>query len=146
MAAEEPKVTPDEPNVAPNMNTGEEEFPELKAPKGLKYLTIGLGLAIVFMIGLILYKLAETTGDALSGGDEEAPQAAASQPASLAPAAAQVSYAGVTYDVERPAGAELVSVTTNGAEIIFHFRSDAADIVTILDRRTGAITKVNVAK
>lgn len=110
--------------VKENVTQNGEETPQ--TPMGLKVLVVVLGIAIIFMLGLIIWTV--MTG----GADEDVP------PPPTATIGETVNSAE-SFDlaVARPAASELISVQGSPAEIILHFRSLEADTVIIIDRDTG---------
>ena len=118
MNATDEKVTPiDEETMA-------------SAPFFLKAIVVGLGIAIIAMLGLILFRI-------VSGPmpEESEPVTAISQPVTAAPSG--------NFNVPMPEGAELVRMVPAGTEVFLHFRlKGGADQVVILDRATGEISRL----
>ena len=99
------------------------------APFFLKAIVVGLGIAIIAMMGLILYRI--VSGPAPE--EEEQPTIGVSVPATAVPAG--------DFNVPVPEGAELVSMVPAGAEVFLHFRlKGGTDQVVILNRVTGEIS------
>lgn len=99
------------------------------APFFLKAIVVGLGIAIIAMLGLILYRI-------VSGPlpeEEEQPVAEVSAPVTAVPAG--------NFNVPVPEGAELISMVPAGAEVFLHFRlKEGTDQVVILNRINGEIS------
>ena len=105
-------------------------------PVWLKMLVVGLGVAIIAMLGLILYKIISGVGDMTD--DKAVPiEAAAARPALLAKG---------DFDIDRPANMELVAVVPAGNEVFLHFRGkNGTDQVIIFNRLTGDVSTLNIA-
>ncbi|SDE50150.1 hypothetical protein [Kordiimonas lacus] len=132
MMPQDEKVTPQNEGAA--VSGGDDEA--VPSHTGMKVLVIGLGIAILAMVGLMVYKISERAAQSLMGeGDTEA--------VATAPVMAPAQSYG-DFQIERPAGATLMSVTGQGAELVFHFRSNAGDTIITLNRVTGEQAKVDV--
>lgn len=113
------------------------------APMWLKVLVVVLGIAIVGMLALILFKIVAGSGveEPSAVGVSQSQEAQFSQPvqSGTEPLPPQ------DFDIVRPEGASLLSVRASGADVIFHFRlPEGSDQIIILDRRSGAVSRVNV--
>lgn len=108
-------------------------------PVWLKMLVFGLGIAIICMLGLILYKIITGVGDM-----------AEQQPAPLEVVAAPVApspelMASGDFEISRPANMELIAVVPAGNEVFLHFRGkDGGDKVIIFNRLTGNTSTLNL--
>lgn len=124
MNGSEPKVTP------PKVSAIDEETME-SAPFFLKAIVVGLGIAIIAMLGLILYKI-------IMGPEaEDTPEPVVE---SVLP---PVSIDAKDFDIVVPEGASLVSMVPAGAEVFLHVRlSDGTDQVVILNRISGEISRL----
>lgn len=124
MAAQDENVTPETP------------FPVESAPGWLKALVVGLGIAIIGMLALILFKI--VAGDATEEAEPLSPAAAA-------PGQHVAPLEAGDYEIERPIGATLVSVRPSGEEVYLRFRLvSGGDEIVILNRRTGDISRIAV--
>jgi len=132
MMPQDEKVTPQNEG-APVSGAEEEAVPK---HTGMKLLVIGLGIAILAMVGLMVYKISERAAESLMDEGDAGPVVAE-------PAVVPARSYGDFY-VERPVGATLVSVSSQGAEMIFHFRSNEGDTIVTLNRLTGEQAKVDV--
>jgi len=138
MTAEYKNVTSD---VTPNSAAEDQE--DIRAPMWLKMVVLFLGLGIIGMLGLIGYKI-------MSGGDDKASKSAVvgTETSTAVPlvqgVASPVKFGA--YTVRRPAGSELVRVSSSPAEITFHFDGPEGDIIILLDRKTGRESRVSVPK
>lgn len=120
-----------EPKVTPPKASGIDEETMESAPFFLKAIVVGLGIAIIAMLGLILYKI--VTGPT----DEEAPAPVVE--AVLPP----VQVEAKDFDIAVPEGAVLVSMVPAGGEVFLHIRlTDGTDQVIILNRFTGEISRL----
>ncbi|NVJ99671.1 MAG: hypothetical protein HWE25_16090 [Alphaproteobacteria bacterium] len=132
-------MMPREENVTPKNAEGHEtESSEAEAApnfRGLKILVIALGVGIVGMLGLIVYTISQRAAAGLIG-DDTTPVAEIVVPVEKA----------TDFIVDRPKGSELVSVEVRGIEMIFHFRTDGADTVIILNRNSGEQSVVTVPR
>ena len=126
MNGSDAKVTP------PKSDVIDEETME-SAPFFLKAIVVGLGIAIIGMLGLILYKI-------VVGPSEGA------APTPIVEAALPPEGMGAKdFDVAVPAGATLVSVQPQGAEVFLHVRlSDGSDQVIIVNRASGEIARLTL--
>ena len=99
------------------------------APFFLKAIVVGLGIAIIAMLGLILYRI-------VSGPlpeEEQQPVVGTTAPATAVPSG--------NFNVPVPEGAELVSMVPAGAEVFLHFRlREGKDQIVIVNRVTGEIS------
>lgn len=106
------------------------------APFWLKAVVVGLGIAIIAMMGLILYRI-------VAGPGEEPATGSAAAPVMSVPA-----YQGLSardFDVQAPQGASLVAMVPAGTEVFLHFRlEDGGDQVIILNRATGEQSTLRV--
>ncbi|WP_262694940.1 hypothetical protein [Kordiimonas aquimaris] len=118
--------------------TQQNEEETSKAPGWLKALVVILGVGIVGMLLLIVFKIAN--------GDHQKPD----EPIGALPAsspAVTVFPSGELptgdFEISRPNGAALVSVTPSGVEVYMHFKTeDGAERITILNRQTGAVSTI----
>jgi len=114
-----------------------------KAPLGLKILVVALGIAIIVMLGLIIWKV--MAGDhkksvpATVPGVRMAPKEHAQVPENV-----EASYFDLT--VTRPAKSELVRSTVAELEVVLHFRSATADTIIVINRATGKESRITVPK
>lgn len=134
MMPQEENVTPPDEHRQDSAVADDEVAPNYR---GMKMLVIGLGIAIVGMLALIVYTISQRAAAGLLG------EGAETQAEMQVESGAQAIPSG-QHTLNRPDGAELVSVNAAGAELVFHFRSDAGDMVIVLDRRTGKQTTVTV--
>lgn len=119
MNGSDPKVTPESDETLES------------APFFLKAIVVGLGVAIIAMLGLILYKI--VAGPAKDGAPEPIVEAV------LPPAEVQAK----DFDVLVPAGATLVAMVPAGSEVFLHVRlADGTDQVLILNRITGELSRL----
>lgn len=111
------------------------------APFWLKAVVVGLGVAIIAMMGLILYRI-------VAGPGEEPATGAASVPATSVPVMSvpvSQGFSARDFDVQAPQGASLVAVVPAGADVFLHFRlEDGGDQVIILNRATGEQSTLRV--
>ncbi|MBO6505619.1 MAG: hypothetical protein JJ850_08110 [Kordiimonadaceae bacterium] len=127
MNGSEPKVT------SPKESVIDEETME-SAPFFLKAIVVGLGIAIIAMLALILYKI--VTGPE---AEEEAPEPVVETV--LPPSRIEAK----DFDVAVPQGAALVSMVPAGTEVFLHVRlSDGTDQVIILNRVTGDVSRLSI--
>lgn len=110
------------------------------APMWLKVIVVVLGLAIIAMLGLILYRV-------LAGPspDDSLPPAAVGQSSPRA-----LAIVPQDFELLGPAGSKLVALVPSGDELFLHFQVDGADgnaseHVIILNRRTGSVSTVRIA-
>ncbi|MBL4788198.1 MAG: hypothetical protein JKY60_03840 [Kordiimonadaceae bacterium] len=136
MTAESKNVTSDVTS-----NSAAEDQDDHRVPMLLKVIVVGLGLGIIGMLALIGYKI-------MAGGDDKAQETAVG----AANRAAFPLVQGVAepvefgaYTVTRPAGSQLVNVSSASAEITFHFTGPDGDIIILLDRKTGRESRVTIA-
>lgn len=126
----------------PKVTSIDEETME-SAPFFLKAIVVGLGIAIIAMLGLILYKI-------VAGPAEEE-----ITPSSVSTAAETEQLESLTgrlwmggpeaqdFDITVPEGATLVSTVPAGAEVFLHVKlADGTDQVLILNRVTGDISRL----
>ncbi len=122
-------------NVTSSRTSGEtasEEEAPARSNTGLIILVVALGVAILAMMGLIIFKV--IAGDAKKS----------SKPAEKVAVVASVAPAD--YHVKKPEGAVLASSSLQGAEVLLHFKTqDGNDVLIILDRKTGQQSKVFIA-
>jgi len=140
--------------TAANENVTENGDENYKAPMGLKLLVVGLGVAIVLMLGLIIVKVI--------AGDHKKPEPlgkeALERRASFGDVEVEVpvgsSFSGILYQGElqdltiaRPEGAELISYAPNGLEIVLRFKmADGSDLLLAVNRATGKQTRLTIPK
>ncbi|GHF23472.1 hypothetical protein GCM10017044_17500 [Kordiimonas sediminis] len=141
-------------------NADMDEFPQVKAPFGLKMLVIVLGVAIIGMLALIFYKIADELTKAATK-DPDAQETTVSANAAPADTGQAVSRsagsrsaptvqsarpdAGGDYTLPRPEGASLTSTTVRDWEVVLQFRGvDGSDTILILDRASGKVTRIHV--
>ncbi len=104
-------------------------------PVWLKLLVVGLGVAIIAMLGLILYKIITGVGDLAD--DTVSPTEVVA-----APSAPLVNG---DFEITRPANMELVAVVPAGNELFLHFRGQSgADQIVIFNRVTGETSNLSV--
>ena len=152
-------MTSDTQNVTPENAENAEEAP--KAPLWLIMVVVILGIGIVGMLGLIIMKI--IAGDHQKKPEEEQPVAevVVSSPSAPERAAGQIaspeknvfvpgSQYAINYDglaVERPEGAELISSTLSGYEILLHFRTmNGEDLLLIVNRTNGRTQQVKISQ
>ena len=160
MMAEDKKVTSE---IKPSQNQGGDEAgdmqdlaDELSAAahqhKGLKTLVLVLGLVLVALFAFVVYAIANRAAESLMSLEDpvaEPPIAEGATPVGdTENAGATGELAGETghgYHLLRPEGSELMSVSGNARELVFHFRDNrGGDLVILLDRATGRQTQVTV--
>lgn len=119
--------------VKENVTQNGEETPQ--TPVGLKVLVVVLGVAIIFMLGLIIWTV-------MTGG------AAEDTPPPPVATIGETANSAESFDiaVTRPAESELISVQGSPVGIILHFRSLEADTVIIIDRVTGKESRLTSPK
>ena len=128
--------------------TQENEIPPLEAPRGLKILVIVLGIAIVVMLALIIFKIADNVtktvaSDAGENGTDTPAQVY--QPAGDAGTAGQsVQTKSGLWTVNRPQGMTLKSVSTSEGETQLHFSGTGGDVIILLDTKSGKEQRINV--
>ena len=120
-------------SVKENVTQNGEEAPQ--TPLGLKVLVVVLGLAIIFMLGLIIWKVM------VGGAEKNVPAPVTVAPTYDTPAAVE----SFELAVVRPADSDLISTQVSTTEIVLHFRSAAGDTVVIVDRRTGKESRLSIA-
>jgi hypothetical protein len=127
-------------NVTENAVSDGEEAP--RAPLGLKILVVALGLAILVVLGLIIFKV--MAGDHKKAKASREAQVAAS---TLSPSLAEVE-SGAIFDLSivRPAGSSLVSTSVTSAEIVLTFKAPDADTIVVINRATGKESRLTVPK
>ncbi len=109
------------------------------APFWLKAIVVGLGLAILGMLGLILYKIIMGPGDK-QPGDTPQDMPTINQSVGLVPAPPSGDF-----DIDVPAGAALVTMVPSGPEVFLHFRlTDGSDQIIVLNRVTGETSTVGI--
>ena len=120
-------------SVKENVTQNGDDVPQ--TPMGLKVLVVVLGLAIIFMLGLIIWKV--MMGGA--GKDVPVPVVASNLNPYGRPVGSGRPDSPVDVDltIARPAGSELISTQVGSTEIVLHFRSVSADTIIIVDRFTG---------
>ena len=113
----------------------------VSTPMWLKALVAVLSIAIVCMLGLILYKIISGVGDTA-----DVPKQSTQTP--LQPAAASPAIiTAAAINIARPENMTLVTFTPAGAEVYLHFRgSDGADQIVILNRSTGEVSTLKITK
>ena len=119
--------------VTPPKSGGIDEETMESAPFFLKAIVVGLGIAIIGMLGLILYKI-------VAGPSEEAAPTPVVE-AVLPPAGIDAK----DFDIAVPADATLVSMQPQGAEVFLHVRlSDGSDQVIVVNRASGEIARLTL--
>lgn len=114
----------------------EEETP--KAPGWLKALVVILGVGIVGMLLLIVFKIANGDHQKL---EEPIGALPASSPAATVFPPGELPVGD--FEVPRPEGATLVSIVPSGVEVYMHFKTeDGVERITILNRQTGAVSTI----
>ncbi len=134
-----------------NENVTENADMTPKAPMALKVLVVALGIAIVALLGLIIWKV--MAGD----HKKKAPPQVTAERGSLVggievQGLAPQTLQGVLYQTDfsdlilrRPEGGQLVSYTPNGLEIILHFKmADGTDQLLIINRATGKESRITI--
>jgi len=118
-------------SVKENVTQNGEEAPQ--TPVVLKVLVVVLGVAIIFMLGLIIWKV--MAGDHKPTTGEPAVEAIvkASEPAE-----------SFDLNITRPAASELISTHVGPNEITLHFRSESADTLIIVNKTTGKQSRLVV--
>ncbi len=152
-------MTSDTQNVTPENAENAEEAP--KAPLWLIMVVVILGIGIVGMLGLIIMKI--IAGDHQKKPEEEqlVSEAVISTPSAPNRAAGQIaspeknvfvpgSQYAINYDglvVERPEGAELISSSLSGYEILLRFRTKGGeDLLLIVNRTNGKTQQVKISR
>lgn len=111
-------------------------------PMWLKVLVTVLGLAIVAMLLLIVFKIANGDHQKPDELKQEAALPSLSAGATVFP---PISLTAGDYEVPRPDGAALVSITPAGIELYMHFKSDTgSEQIIILNRQTGALSTITI--
>lgn len=121
-----------EPNVT---HDTEEEHPG--TPFWLKTLVVVLGLAIIAMLALIIFKV--VAGDHQKKEDADLP---------LLTMKGNQYQPGTRYsdhEITIPDGASLVEVRPNGGELMLHVKlRDGHEEILFLDRASGVVTTVRI--
>jgi len=108
-------------------------------PVWLKMLVFGLGIAIICMLGLILYKIITGVGDMAE--QQPTPLEVVAAPVATSPAL----LASGDFEITRPPNTELIAVVPSGSEVFLHFRGkDGDDKVIIFNRLNGKVSTLNV--
>jgi hypothetical protein len=128
--------------TAANENVTENGEAPVKAPMFLKVLVVVLGLAIIGMLGLIIFKV--MAGDHKKKTPVQVSET--QQPAGLKTIAPKSFVLIGDIVVTRPAGSKLISATTNGREATLHFSSADVDVVMTVDRVTGEKSTITIPK
>jgi len=131
--------------TAAKQNVTENGTEQHKAPFGLKLLVVGLGIAIVIMLGLIIFKV--IAGDHKKTKKTELPlqQVSEAQP-QISRVIESVTGINFNLTMKRPAGSDLISASTTATEIILHFKSAQADTIVVVNRKTGKESRLTVSK
>lgn len=128
-------MNPTHQNVTPDR---EGELEVETAPTWLKVLVVVLGLAIVGMLALIIFKVA--AGD--NNKDQVQLPPASNGVIGEEPALVQVPE---RLQLELPIGSEIVSMIPYGRELFFRVRHVSGEQeVFILNRLTGAVSRIEV--
>lgn len=118
----------------------DEEVPS--TPIWLKALVTVLGVAIVAMLLLIVFKIANGDHQKTGQAQQDAALPSVAANATLFP---PIPVSAGDYEVPRPEGATLVSVMPAGAEVYMHFRSEeGTEQIIILNRQTGALSTITI--
>lgn len=126
----------------PKVTSIDEETME-SAPFFLKAIVVGLGIAIIAMLGLILYKIVAGPAEEKAVPASRPDPIAAEQLESLAGRLWTDGPKAQDFDIAVPEGATLVSTVPAGAEVFLHVRlADGTDQVLILNRVTGDISRL----
>ena len=120
-------------NVTPDDTGNDQETPAV--PRGLKILVVALGVAILAMLVLIIYKV--LAGDHKSSSKNPA-QKVTSQ------TLGSIDFTNVA--LKRPAGSVLVKATNGPAEIMLQFSGPEGDTLIFINRQTGAESRISVPK
>lgn len=108
-------------------------------PVWLKILVVGLGVAIIVMLGLILYKI-------ISGVSNMSDDGQLPIELSAVPPVALAALPGGNFNIARPKGMELVAMVPADGEVFLHFRGkNGDDKVIIFNRLTGDVTSLEIA-
>ncbi|WP_262691061.1 hypothetical protein [Kordiimonas aestuarii] len=152
MMAEDKKVTSE---INPSENQGFDESGNMQQlgeelstvadqHRGLKTIVLVLGLVLVALFAFVVYAIANRAAESLMELEKPAGDTPIAAMEAVPDMAAGALAAG-DYHVMRPEGSELMSVTGNARELIFHFRDGAGgDLVILLDRSSGRQTQVKV--
>ena len=111
----------------------------VSTPLWLKGLVAVLSIAIVAMLGLILYKIISGVGETSETPKQlgQAPQLSTASAGALT---------GGEYNIVRPANMTLVTMMPAGAEVYLHFRgNDGTDQIIIFNRLTGEQSLLRIA-
>lgn len=141
-------MTSDTQNVTPENAENAEEAP--KAPLWLIMVVVILGIGIVGMLGLIIMKIAagdhQKKPSTPSAPDNAAGQIATPEKNVFVPGSQYaINYDGLT--VKRPEGAELISSSLSGYEILLRFRTnDGEDLLLIVNRTNGKTQQVKISR
>jgi len=106
-----------------------------KVPVGLKVLVVVLGLAILGMLGLIIFTV-------LAGGKK-------TSTAKTIPTIEKTTENRADFpdiNIVRPADSALIKVTTGSGEIILHFSSPEGDTLIFVDRAEGTENRISIPK
>ena len=125
-----------------NISSSTEDLPPLKAPLGLKLLVIGLGVAIIGMLALIIYKIAEKTTNSLAG---EKPSVQVMENPEGQQAAMAAGGIKGDYQLTYPAGSSIDSLTVQGTVLIAMVTvPDGQKRVILLNLTTGQQSTVQL--
>lgn len=122
-------MTVNDPNVTPKMDGDE----PVKAPIGLIILVVALGIAIIAMLGLMVYKL--MNGDASKSKDTQEVGIVAESP--LTPS---VNFEEIT--LKKPAGGRLADVKLHSATILLHYKTEKGETLILVDKHTGKESRI----
>jgi len=126
-------------NVTHDSAENADDTPTVKAPIGLKILVTVLGIAIIGMLGLIIFKI-------ISGDHKKTkPAENVALPAiSAAPITTNVSYEDVM--LTRPKGMELVNVSSDSVSLVLQFKGPSGTVVMLVDKNNGKTRKIEIPK
>jgi len=120
-------MTAQSPKVEPN----QEEEP-YKNPKWLTFLVVGMGIAIVVMVGIIITKV---VSNAMSPSSEEVSKTPVEASVALPPSTPAAAY---LTELDAPENAVFVDIAGGGADAMFRFRhADGSWTVIVFDTRKG---------
>jgi len=115
----------------------------VSTPIWLKALVAVLSIAIVGMLGLILYKIISGVGEPADVPEQLQQVQQPNQSLATLPA---VVTAG-EINIVRPGNMTLVTMVPAGAEVYLHFRgADGADQIVIYNRSSGEVSTLKIAK
>lgn len=128
-------MNPTHQNVTPDQG---DEMESETAPMWLKVLVVVLGLAIIGMLALIIYKVA--------AGDTEKTKVQL-PPAGISTLDQEPTLVQLPerLQLDLPDGSEVISVTPSGRELFFWVRhASGTQEIFILNRLTGAVSRIEV--